>query len=510
MRDIYWILALAVAAFGGAVAAPFHLDDFALLGDPLVTDPNLLGNRSGWLQQTRPLTWLSFWANYQIGGTNPAGYHLVNLLLHLAAVVLLRDTLGRITTPVIATLATVVFALHPIQTEAVAYVFARATLWMALFCILALRAWAMGRQGQAVAWFVPALLSKEECVAFPLLLAMLELARTSRKRENWAPIAAMLGLSVVAGMRVMLAAGGTVGSGAGAQAGVTPLEYWMAQGVAIWRYLRLLALPWGFSVESPVEVTPWGWLGWAALAGIVIWVARRCFAGKADAAFWSIAALVLLAPSSSLLPAADLSADRRVYLPLVAGAVAIAIMLARAPLPRGVVPHGLGIALAALSMVETNRWRDGEQLWRQAVQAAPRRVRPRIQLARQLHHDPAAALAVLEEARSLAPEDAAIPTEKGKVLLESGNAQAALMEFGRALALAPKEARALNNRGVALSRMGQREAAIADFRRALQADPCLFDARLNLRQLGAADPALPESSLCRYTPQQRSQLGGGN
>ena len=65
----------------------------------------------------------------------------------------------------------------------------------------------------------------------------------------------------------------------------------------------------------------------------------------------------------------------------------------------------------------------------------------------------------------------------------------ALAEFGKALALAPNNPKALNNRGTALAALGQREAAVADFERALDRDPCLSEARLNLRRLGADRPA---------------------
>ena len=84
--------------------------------------------------------------------------------------------------------------------------------------------------------------------------------------------------------------------------------------------------------------------------------------------------------------------------------------------------------------------------------------------------------------------------------LESGRPREALAEFGRALALAPRDPRALNNRGTALAALGQTEAARRDFERALEADPCLFEARLNLRQGPGAG--------CRYTPEQQRALTG--
>ena len=70
-----------------------------------------------------------------------------------------------------------------------------------------------------------------------------------------------------------------------------------------------------------------------------------------------------------------------------------------------------------------------------------------------------------------APNEPAIATETGKILLSEGQPDGALEEFGRALALAPMDARNMNNRGVALLALGQTEAARADFERALRTDP---------------------------------------
>ena len=72
---------IALVVYGRAVMGTFHFDDYALLIDPSVTSPD------GWLDcfrlaQTRPLTWLSFWVNYQVGGASPSGYLALNILLH--------------------------------------------------------------------------------------------------------------------------------------------------------------------------------------------------------------------------------------------------------------------------------------------------------------------------------------------------------------------------------------------------------------------------------------------
>jgi Flp pilus assembly protein TadD len=188
----------------------------------------------------------------------------------------------------------------------------------------------------------------------------------------------------------------------------------------------------------------------------------------------------LLLPSSSLFPAADLSADRRMYLPMFAFAAAAGLMLAR--LPRRAI-LALAVVPLALSVQRTMVWMTERSLWTEAVERAPDKVRPKLQLARAL---PAArGLELLAQARQEAPFDPAIATEAGQILLAEGQAGAALEEFGRALALAPMDARNVNNRGVALQALGQTEAARADFERALKINPTLQEARDNLARYAA-------------------------
>jgi tetratricopeptide (TPR) repeat protein len=255
------------------------------------------------------------------------------------------------------------------------------------------------------------------------------------------------------------------------QAGITPWKYFLAQGPVILRYLRLLALPWGFSVDPAIAVPP-VWLAamaWIAIAALVLAAWRYCR--------WPVAGLLLLLPSSSIFPAADLAADRRMYLPVLAFAMGAALVLSR----KEAAGIAIIVVLTGLSVMRTQVWMTEKSLWTEAVQRAPGKVRPRIQLARAL--PAAAALQLLSQTRDLAPYDPAVATETGKILLAEGQPDAALSEFGRALALDPRDAHNLNNRGVALAQLGQIDAARADFERALQVDPKLSEARQNLQKL---------------------------
>jgi tetratricopeptide (TPR) repeat protein len=486
MRARLLLLAGALAAFGGSLGSGFHFDDYAIFSDPVIrSSPGLWHLFDLW--QTRPLTYLTFWLNYQAGGQSGFGYHAVNLLLHLAAALLAYECLGRLLPERTALMAAALFAIHPIQAEAVNYVWARSILLAAVFCFASLLAWIQDRPWASVAWFAAALLAKEECAAFPLCLLALAwggaLPRPLRSRT--AATLTMLTLAVAAGARVIYATAVVPGAPAGPRAGISPGNYWLAQSVVILRYLRLLAVPYGFTVDPDVKVTLWlGIAGWIAILGLAAYVWRARKTGREACPTWFIAGLILLIPSSSIFPAADLSADRRMYLPMLAFAAAGALLLARVKtqwMPAALAPALLSGALLVLSFQRTLVWMREESLWREAVQRAPDKVRPKIQLARAV---PAAkALELLSDARRLAPYNPAVAAETGKILLSEGQPEAALQEFGRALALDPRDARNLNNRGVALEALWQTEAARQDFQRALEIDPNLTEARENLGKI---------------------------
>ena len=487
LRSSLVLILAAVLAFAPAILGSFHLDDYSILGDPAYTTPG--GALDLALFRVRPLTTLTLWANYQLHGDNPLGFHLVNLLLHLVAVWFARDALTRLLPPSAALLAVTVFALHPLQTEPVAYIYARSTLLCGLFCWAAIANWARGRHWIAVLLTALALLSKEEAVALPVFFAMLHLT-VSRNHREWRPIGVMFALALATGLRGLVATAQIKGSGAGLDVATSPLDYALAQGYVIARYLGLLFFPIGLNFDPDLAVSPWlAALCWCAILGLVWYLFRN----KPKAGFWLAAGLVFLAPTSSFLPIADLAADRRMYVAGACFAAAAALLL-----PALNTKHvaAIGLLLASLSFARSFVFRTEESLWRDTVAGSPGKVRPRIQLAR--------AISPGEAIQLLAGLPAKASSERGRVYLELGRPADALREFGVALAAAPGDPQALTNRGAALAALHQTAAAQQDFQRALARDPCLYPALLNLRQLGFP---LPTVSTCRFTPSQKETLG---
>ena len=520
------LLLLVLLAFGSTLTSSFHFDDYSLFSDPIVT------SASGWwevfrLERTRPLTYLTFWLNYQLGGTAAWGYHAVNLVCHLMAVWLAWSVFNRLVERRAAILATVVFAVHPVQTEPIAYVFGRATLLAALFCLLCWRAWNNGNRWRAVAYFAAALLAKEEAIVFPVFLTGYEWVRrragplSGRSEIEWSrimpPLAAALGIGLLATARLFYAALVTKGAGIGFGLGeITPGTYFLTQGRAVWEYLWLIVWPAGLNFDRDLRLsTEWDAVtlgAWVAVAAVVIascWSLR-----KWSGAFWLLGGLVLLVPTSSIIPLADLIAERRLYLPLLSLSLAIGVILARAP--RYTVPL-VALLLSGFSFQRSWVWHSEESLWRDTVAKSPAKVRPKIQLARALGAkeppERPEQLRLLAEARSLAPHDPDVATERGVVYLEMGRPSDASREFSIAVTASPDDPRVLANYGAALHALGRGEEAAETFRAALRIDPCNFDARNNLilvyRKRGdrlAAQRTARQPADCRFTPQQQRMI----
>lgn len=491
-----WIVTATALAFCYGLIGSFHFDDYSLFSNPVVTSPD--GWAEAWTPlQTRPLTYFTFWLNYQLGGQNPIGYHILNLAIHLFNIWLLYAILRELTNGRIAAICTILFALHPIQSEPVLYVFERATLLATFFCLLCWREWLARRYWLAVLWFGLALLSKEECVTFPFFLCFFGRAIVQ--------CASMLALSLAAGVRVLVASAVyhtwavnptaspavlNAQPSSSQAAGVwhltlayfqsSLLPYVCTEGRVILRYLALIVAPYGFSIDPEIPAAPtWeGWLAWVVLiaAAVVLW-------RKRPYGFWFAAGLILLAPSSSVFPAADLAAYRRLYLPLVAFGTLAAYALQHIRV-RAFIPV-LAIVLALLTVGRCRVWLTDRSLWTEAVERAPGKVRPLLQLSKTLPPEPA--LGLLDKAERLAPNDGRPCEERGLRLLEMGRAEDALRHLNRAAALLPEDPEAQNNRGVALTFLGEREEAAQAFRAALRIRPCFGMARRNLQRIGLAD-----------------------
>ncbi|HXI83801.1 MAG TPA: tetratricopeptide repeat protein [Verrucomicrobiae bacterium] len=280
-----------------------------------------------------PLTWLSFAIDYQIWGRDPFGYHLTNLLLHLANTLLvlvfvreiLRDRFKYATAA--ALLTAVFFGVHPLRVESVAWATERKDVLFAFFYLCALIAywrW-LGTQKARTYWtcfglFVASTLSKSTAVTFPLVLLVIDywLAR----RKAWGEKVPFFAVSlVITAITFMAQAGGT------GETVATPaiIPLWARPGLAGYCslfYVKKFFWPAHLSAVYPsfdeMGWTPFISLGYlAALAAVtaMVVIARRRWPALLPA--W-LFYLVTLSPTIGLIPVGiHIVADRFSYLPLI-------------------------------------------------------------------------------------------------------------------------------------------------------------------------------------------------
>jgi protein O-mannosyl-transferase len=454
-------LFLTYTIYGPSLRGPFVLDDRYLpFFNPQLQNLPL----SEWLPAgARPMLNLSYWINYQLSGADPYPYHATNVVLHffvavlagLIAVRLLELARARETEPrssgsgarALGIFAGALFLVHPIQTESVAYVASRSEILSVLFYYAAYCVFLYQRT-ESITWtralfitvlFGCALGSKQHTLTLPLLLLLTDLYwRKGGVRANWR-LYAILGAAGIAGAAFVLwvlKTGNTVGLNV---QGMTPLSYFFTQCRVVWTYTRLFFLPYGQNADPEVAVSH-SLLDHGAILALAAWIAVAAAAWIYRkrwplASFGVFVYLLLLAPTSSIVPIQDVMQERRLYLPFIGLALVCLELLRRFPQKRRMMIEApILLLLAMLTFQRSALWGNPLALWQDTAEKSPGKVRPRFQLAfaygEERQYDKAAEN--YEIASRLAPPDYLLLVDWGKALDDSGKLDEALDKFQQA------------------------------------------------------------------------------
>jgi tetratricopeptide (TPR) repeat protein len=488
------------------------------------------------------VTWLSHLADLALFGMNPAGHHLVNLLLHAANGALLFALLIQLTGRAWRSAAVAaIFALHPLRVESVAWVAERKDLLAALFSLAALLAYerharASRRGFFAIAFVLLALglASKPMAVTVPLLMLVLDWWPLGRARigSDWRPLVReKLPFAALAAASVWITLAAQSAAGA---MDTYPLAGRFANALrSSVVYLRALVWPANLSAFYPLrEVSLPDAAGAAALlaaiSALAVLAARRrpwLLAGWA----WYLVALL---PTLGLVQVgAQAMADRYTYLPLTGILFATAWSTAETARRRGVpalAPAALTAAvLAGLTLVTRSLipfWNDDVALWSRAERMAPGTQRIHLNLGNALreHGDLGGAERYLRAALSEAPGDTLALAALGALLVDTGRDAEAVPLLEQALQGPQTAGSAAMWLGASSERRGDLEAAIGYYRRSLEIDPGLVPARNSLGVLlarrgayaDAADQfrqvlrAHPEDAVALHNLARALELGG--
>jgi protein O-mannosyl-transferase len=475
MKIKFGFIAAGLLLFGASFGHPFHFDDALITNDSNVTNPGQWAHFFNPLY-LRQLTFFSFYLNHLAGGLNPAGFHLVNVALHIANAVLFYVLLRRFFEQWIAIAAAAVFLVHPIQTEPVLYVYQRSILLACLFSLLGLIALVERRPGWALLAFFLAFESKESALAVPLAVALLSGTKQliSTRYVRWVLLAVALLLGIATLIVLAYVNERTVGIGAAER--INPLRYQLTQTRVVFTYLRLLVFPYPQSLEYEFQ-NAGGFLTAAGMVLLIIgaWLLRRRIWGWCGLAFF-----ILLAPTSSIIPSADAAFEHRLYLPMLAFALFVACLISKAP-KRTWVAGSLLIILSVSTLRREKVWSSDITLWEDTVQRAPGKARVWFNLGgAYLSANPDKAREAFLRTLELQPHFPEALYDLGVIEQGKKNWSSALSYYERALVQEPGYWPAANNMGNTLFAMGQLGRSLQFFEKTLSLNRHYWPAQYNI------------------------------
>jgi tetratricopeptide (TPR) repeat protein len=357
------IVVAAAVAYANSLGGPFIFDDSSsILENASIAEPGHLAAVLSPPHETpvagRPLVNLTFAANVALTGRSVTGFHVVNIAIHIACALLLFGVLRRTLadeSPLVPAVVALLWAVHPLNTEAVNYLSQRTELLMALCLMGTLYASVRGWTIVAIVACALGMAAKESMVVAPLLVVAYDRVFRYRSwRDAWAARGRFY-LALAATWLILgwLVAGGGRSESAGFSAyDANAWVYLLNQTEIITRYLRLAVWPVGLAIDygtpralTLIDVWPFA-LGLTLLAVATMVALMR----SPRVGFLGLWLFVTLAPASSIVPIpTEVGAERRMYLPLMA--VICLLVVAAAALWKKYGRPDVRVAIGATSVL---------------------------------------------------------------------------------------------------------------------------------------------------------------
>lgn len=544
-----WVLGLILVLCTVVVYQPARNGGFIWDDDDYVTKNALLtapdGLRRIWFSldspsQYFPLVYTSFRIERALWGLNPTGYHWVNFLLHAANALLVWKLLSRLKVPG-AWLAAMIFALHPVQVESVAWITERKNVLMGVFFLLTLIGWVAFTDEEskrrwrfyalALVTYALALSAKTTACTLPVaMLLILWLQKKPINRPRIFQVVPFFVLGLCMGLITLWWERYHVGT-RGALFALDPLERLLVATRAAWFYFGKLLWPsdltfiypqWRIVVTDPVA---YAWLLAGLGLGVAIYFARRLVGRSVEVA--TLFFVTTLGPLLGFIMLYTFRytfvADHYQYLASI-GPIALAsaglVQVGRRLKYGGHFVKATGFLIVAwlgvLTWRQSGMYSDIETLWRTTIARNPgcwmaynnlgialvergeideaiaqyeKSLSLRSNYA-QTHYNLGhaffakgkidEAIAYSQKALSLEPNDADAHVVLGNAVLAKGLVDEAIAEYSTALKLRPNHSDAHYNLGNALLKKGEVDAAVAHFEAALKLQPDIPEAYLQL------------------------------
>ena len=484
----------------------------------------------------QPLSWLTLGFDYLLWGLDPFGYHLTNLILHSANTVIFYIVCRLLFTRIFVTaqegarwqldagaaLAAIIFALHPLRVESVAWATERRDVLSGGFFLVSLYCYLRAQDATASSlklrqqrWIVVAfaaqllsLLAKATAITLPLVLVILDIYPLRRLRASerirfapgWRPVLAeklpFLLLSVIFGVVALWA---QHASGALRPVQQYFFSYRLGQAFyGICFYLGKTVLPIGLSplYELPYDFE--AWTGVFILCGVItVLVSLLAFFMRRRwpwlAACWAYYVIVLAPVLGVAQSGQQLVADRYSYLSCLSWAALLggmgfywlqnnkSLRIATA----AVVILVTAVSLGLLTQAQVRIWRNGETLWKHTLRVTPHTAIANYNLGKvyETNGNARDSVELYRRALGVNPTYAEAHYNLARLLGQQGKLDEAIAHYQEALKFKPNDVETHNNLGQLLALQGNFTAALAAYQKALALDPQFAKAYFNLGRL---------------------------
>lgn len=539
------IIFLSIIAYSNTFSVPFQFDDEPSIARNIIiregrffTDPSRAENLSEITGlKMRYVTFLTFALNYRLHGLNVAGYHIINLIIHIINTLLLyRLVLLSFKTPflagsslkehsgAIALSAALLFAGHPVQTQAVTYIVQRLTSLATMFYLISivfyvtwrlrtqslrckagktekkhLFSWTKIHSNYLIALIsaVIAMKTKEIAFTLPVVITLYEFMffQGPIKKRALSLLPLLLTMSIIP---ISLIHTGKpledvisdVSEVTRVQTTITRWDYLYTEFRVIVTYIRLLFMPVGQNLDydypvyhsflNPQVLLSFLFLIFLFCLGAYLFYRSRLTHNAvrltAFGIFWFF---ITISVESSIIPIADVIFEHRIYLPSAGFFLAITTALFAGASALGgtvrilkVLPAILvliGIALTAATFARNSVWRDEVALWEDVVHKSPQKARGigNLGYAYQNRGKFIEAIGLYNRALAIRATST-VYNNRGMSYYGIGDFAQAMQDFTSAIAINPDYAEPYNNRGVVYSRLGLHVQALEDYTRAVR------------------------------------------
>ena len=546
--EVFWV-------FGRAVSYDFlAYDDYIYVVDNPHIKDGLTIEAVKWAFTTtyanfwHPVTWFSYMLDVDIFGTAPFGFHFTNIILHYLNSLLLFAVLYRMTRALWPCLAVaLLFGIHPLHVESVAWVSERKDVLSAFFMILAMGAYAAYvrtpswvRYGAVTFFFILGLMAKPMLVTLPFVFLLLDYWPLNRTKLNPCETTEALPflflvkeklpfLALAVGFSILTVVAQKKG---GALASVDEIDFALRiknASVSYFLYLKNTVFPSNLSIfyPYPETVSPWFAGGTAAFILIVsmgILYIHRGFPWLVTGWFWYLGTLI---PVIGLVQVGDFSmADRFTYIPLVGIFImcswsAQKVWADRPALRKWIVPFSVitVFILGAAAYRQVGHFKNSRALFGQAVLVNPDNwlALHNLGITYNQMEKPQEAIECFKKALLKKPVFVEALNNLAGTLVKTGRTQEALVYYYKAievmpgfsgtyynlavaletsdrleeakenyemaLRINPKDAEALNNLGVLQDRSGRTKEGMKNIKKALEIKPGYAEAHYNIGNL---------------------------